>query len=83
MPYATQKVLPALFGDPTPTSWAMVAYLSVLPAAFLVRGVTGFANAYLMRYCGIRVQRALRVQVYAKVQYLLLNSFHGWKAGDR
>ena len=82
LPYATQKVLPALFGDPTPTNWTMVAYLSVLPAAFLVRGVTGFANAYLMRYCGIRVQRALRVQVYSKIQHLPIQNFHGWKAGD-
>jgi subfamily B ATP-binding cassette protein MsbA len=82
LPFATQKVLPALFGDPKPTGIYMLGLLSVLPVAFLVRGVTGFANTYLMTYCGIRVLRALQVKVYSKVQHLPIQDFQGWKAGD-
>jgi subfamily B ATP-binding cassette protein MsbA len=82
LPYATQKVLPELFSEVQPSTWTLLTYLSILPAAFFVRGISGFLNTYLMTYCGIRVLRSLQTDVYTKIQHLPLTDFHGWRTGD-
>ncbi len=54
----------------------------LLPAVFLVRGVSGFLNTYLINYCGARVLEQLRMMVFDKLQSLPLAFFQQNKSGD-
>ncbi|MFP6900952.1 MAG: ABC transporter ATP-binding protein, partial [Opitutales bacterium] len=50
--------------------------------AFLVRGVSGYFNSYLINYCGVRVLEQLRMKVFRKLQRLPLSFFHKNQSGD-
>jgi subfamily B ATP-binding cassette protein MsbA len=58
--------------------------LSVLwiPLIFVVRSAAGYANAYLINYCGFRVLEGLRMDIFSKLQALPLSFYHRHKAGD-
>jgi subfamily B ATP-binding cassette protein MsbA len=58
--------------------------LSVLwiPLIFVVRSVAGYANAYLISYCGFRVLEGLRMDIFSKLQSLPLSFYHRHKSGD-
>jgi subfamily B ATP-binding cassette protein MsbA len=82
LPFASQKVFPVLFGSPTPSTWTLLLAVALLPAAFLVRGVAGYFNAYLTTCCGIAVLKSIQLRVYDKLQHLPLQFFHGRRSGD-
>jgi subfamily B ATP-binding cassette protein MsbA len=82
LPYASQKVFPILFGDEPVSRWTVFLTVSLLPAAFLVRGVAGYFNGYLTTYCGIHVIQALQLQVFEKLQVLPLQFFARRRTGD-
>ena len=82
LPFATEKVFPKLFGNRDPSMWVLVASVAILPAAFLVRGLAGYFNTYLMTFCGIQVLKGIQLRVYRKIQSLPLEFFHARKSGD-
>jgi subfamily B ATP-binding cassette protein MsbA len=53
-----------------------------LPAVFLVRGVAGYLNSYLIQLCGVRVLEALRLDYFKKLQVLPLSFLQRQPAGD-
>ncbi len=82
-PYMTLKVLPKIFGENTaPDKWMILGAVLLMPAAFLVRGVTGFFRGYLSAYCGVRVLIQLQTRVFAKLQSLPLSFFGKTHVGD-
>ena len=40
IPFVAQKVLPILFGGHAVPSWRLALYLSILPTAFAIRGIS-------------------------------------------
>jgi subfamily B ATP-binding cassette protein MsbA len=81
-PFMAFKILPKVFGDESPGKWMLAGAVALMPVAFLIRGVTGFLNAYLSAYCGTRVLVQLQAKVYAKLQSLPLAFFSKTTIGD-
>src|SRR5688572_5783215 len=82
--YVPKEVLPRLF-EPgaTPMSFPQIlGYASIIPAVFLIRGVAGYLNTYLMTLCGVRVLERLRLDFFARLQRLPLTFFSGRQTGD-
>ena len=65
-----------------PAAYALVFATILLPATFFVKGVCGFANTYLINYCGIRVLEQIRVRLFSKIQELPIAFFDKHKSGD-
>ena len=81
-PFMAYKVFPMLFGETEPDRWVLIGAILMLPAAFLVRGVSGFANAYLSARCGVFVLNTIKGRLHAKLQHLPLAFFSRHKMGD-
>jgi subfamily B ATP-binding cassette protein MsbA len=82
IPFVAQKVLPILFGDHPVPSGELVLYLSILPLAFAIRGISGFFNTYLISYCGTTVLNELRSRVFSKLQQMPLLTYQKHPTGD-
>ncbi|MBK1883156.1 ABC transporter ATP-binding protein [Luteolibacter pohnpeiensis] len=53
-----------------------------IPLTFLIRAISGYANAYLINYSGLRVVEAIRVDLFVKLQTLPISFFKKNKSGD-
>jgi len=53
-----------------------------LPVIFLIRGVSGYLNSYLIQLCGVRVLEALRLDFFRKLQVLPLSFLQQQTTGD-
>jgi len=65
-----------------PSRWVLIGAVVLLPITMLVRGASGFANTYLINYCGIKVLEHIRMLVFDKLQSLPIAFFHRHKSGD-
>lgn len=84
LPLMIKKVFPQIFGPgvaPLTTLQLFVVALW-LPAVFLVRGVAGYLNSYLIQLCGVRVLEALRLEYFDKLQRLPLSFLQRQSTGD-
>ncbi len=82
IPYLVKVLLPKLTAKPLPDTMVLIAYISVFPAAMLIRAVSGFFNTYLISLCGLRVLLQLRNRVFGRLQELPLGFFHENTVGD-
>ena len=86
LPYVIDRVFPKIFPHDGVSqdieTWQLVLYVSWLPAAFLVRGVSGYFNSYLINFCGVRVLERLRMKVFRKLQRLPIAFFRRNQSGD-
>jgi ATP-binding cassette, subfamily B, bacterial MsbA len=98
LPFMTKVVFPVLFdesGQGKPYElWlrARLGHLSHdqlllvtclwIPLIFLVRGLSGYANAYLIQLSGLRVVEAIRIDLFEKLQTLPLSFFRKNRSGD-
>ena len=82
LPFLTSKVLPLVFTKEPAAPWILAGAVALLPAVFLVRGVTGFINAYLSSYCGVRVLNQIKTDVFRKLQQLPIAFFQRNPLGD-
>ncbi len=77
------KIFPTQAGATPPLSfWQLFLYVSVFPGVFLIRGLSGYFNTYLINFCGIRVLEQIRIQVFEKIQKLPVAFFHRNQEGD-
>jgi ATP-binding cassette, subfamily B, bacterial MsbA len=77
------KIFPSQVGTNPPLSfWELFLYVSVFPGVFLIRGLSGYFNTYLINFCGIRVLEQIRIRVFGKLQRLPIAFFHRNKEGD-
>jgi len=53
-----------------------------IPLIFLIRGLAGYANSYLINYSGSRVLEGIRTDLFVKLQSLPLSFFKRNKSGD-
>ncbi|MFP6855180.1 MAG: ABC transporter transmembrane domain-containing protein, partial [Opitutales bacterium] len=86
LPYVVDQIFPKIFphddSSKDVATWQLILYVSWLPAAFLVRGVSGYFNSYLINYCGVRVLEQLRLKVFRKLQRLPIAFFRKNQSGD-
>src|SRR5262252_4163578 len=82
--YIIKDVLPRLFekGAVPLSLFQILGYASLIPALFLVRGVAGYLNTYLITKCGVRVLEQLRLDYFARLQVLPLAFFSSRQTGD-
>lgn len=53
-----------------------------IPAIFLIRGISGYLNTYLINKSGFLVLERVRTQAFEKLQRLPMSYYHGNKSGD-
>jgi subfamily B ATP-binding cassette protein MsbA len=64
------------------SSWQLIVVILWLPAVFVIRGVAGYLNSYLIQLVGTRVLEAIRLDLFRKLQILPLSFFHKNSTGD-
>lgn len=87
LPYMVDQIFPKIFpnddlGTKELSSYQLALYVAWLPAVFLIRGLSGYLNSYLINFCGIHLLEKIRLQVFGKLQKLPLAFFHKNKEGD-
>ena len=83
LPFVIDQIFPIIFDPETNLDdWQLTLYVAALPTAFLVRGVSGYFNSYLINFCGVRVLEQLRLKVFRKLQRLPLSFFRKNQSGD-
>jgi subfamily B ATP-binding cassette protein MsbA len=84
LPYMTIKVFPVMFsssGEPL-SYWELFLIALWLPAVFVVRGVAGYFNTYIIQLVGTRVLENIRLDFFRKLQVLPLSFFQKNSTGD-
>jgi ATP-binding cassette, subfamily B, bacterial MsbA len=84
LPLMAKQVFPKIFGEgavPLGT-WELIGVALWLPGVFIIRGLAGYANAYLIQYVGVRVLESLRLEYFDKLQRLPLSFFKRNSTGD-
>jgi ATP-binding cassette, subfamily B, bacterial MsbA len=84
LPYMAKKVFPQIFGADAPPlgTWELIGVALWLPSIFLLRGIAGYLNTYLIQYTGGRVLEGLRVEYFSKLQALPLSFYSRRSSGD-
>jgi subfamily B ATP-binding cassette protein MsbA len=84
LPLMAKVIFPRIFGEDAEVLTLMQVVLVALwlPGVFLIRGIAGYANAYLIQFSGVRVLEALRVEYFDKLQRLPLSFFNRGSTGD-
>ena len=87
LPFMIDQVFPKIFPDqklqsPALSNFELLYLISWFPLVFLIRGVSGYLNSYLINYCGLRVLEKIRLQVFTKVQKLPVSFFQKTQQGD-
>jgi len=87
LPTMIDQIFPKIFpsqanSESVPNTAQLILYVSVFPAVFLIRGVSGYFNTYLINYCGVRVLEKVRIKVFRKLQRLPLAFHHENQEGD-
>lgn len=84
LPLMVKWVFPKIFAENAVplTTAALVLYALWLPAVFIIRGVAGYLNSYLVQLAGVRVLEALRLDYFRKLQFLPLSFLQRQTTGD-
>jgi subfamily B ATP-binding cassette protein MsbA len=92
LPLMAKWIFPRIFPSTDPananvtlvplTTWQLVLIALWLPVIFLIRGVSGYLNSYLIQLCGVRVLEALRLDFFRKLQVLPLSFLQQQTTGD-
>jgi subfamily B ATP-binding cassette protein MsbA len=84
LPLMINTIFPAIFSaSSAPLSgWQLFLIALWLPAVFVVRGVAGYFNTYLIQLVGTRVLEGLRLDFFRKLQVLPLSFFQKNATGD-
>lgn len=84
LPLMFKKVFPVIFADDAErlTHWELALVALWLPFIFLVRGLSGYLNSYLIHFAGNRVLESIRVNFFRKLQNLPLAFLQRHQTGD-
>ena len=84
VPVLIRYVFPPIFDhEAGELPWSIVAALaSGIPLIFLLRGFSGYLNAYYTQLSGVRILEAVRLRYFAKLQELPLSFIQGRQSGD-
>jgi len=84
LPFFMQRVFKTVFEDQGAhySLWYLIGIAALLPAAFLIRGVTGYFNQFLITSVGLRLLQDVRAKVFDRMQRLSLSWFGDRHSGD-
>lgn len=84
LPLMIKMVFPRIFAEDAVrlTTSQLILVASWLPAIFLIRGIAGFINSYLIQYSGVKVLEAMRYDFFRKLQFLPLSFIQRQTSGD-
>ncbi|HEY3755207.1 MAG TPA: ABC transporter ATP-binding protein [Opitutaceae bacterium] len=87
VPAAAAPAVAAPVAAPAPppaplSSWQIWAIALWLPIIFLVRGLAGYFNTYLIQFAGVRILEEIRTDYFATVQRLPLAFFQRLSTGE-
>lgn len=84
LPLMISRTFPVIFGEGARelTTMEIVLVTLWLPSVFLVRGVAGYLNGYLIQRTGTRVLEDIRLDFFRKLQVLPLSFFQKNSSGD-
>lgn len=84
LPLMMKWVFPQIFAADAEalTNWELALVAAWLPLIFLVRGLSGYGNVYLVQLAGVRVLERIRLDFFAKLQRLPLSFLQRQSSGD-
>jgi subfamily B ATP-binding cassette protein MsbA len=84
VPFFIKTVFKTIFDeqDKSYTLWYLVGIAALLPAVFIVRGISGYFNQYVISVVGLRMLQDVRAKVFEKMQRLPLRWFEQRHTGD-
>ncbi len=82
LPFITDKGFPIFFGKVEGNAIQRLWIVSLLPLAFLIRGISGFFNTYLINYCGAHMLEKIRLNIFSKFQVLPYKFLQNNPSGD-
>lgn len=78
-----QAVFPAVFNpDSELSSLQLIGYASLLPAVFLLRGISGYLNQMVINFVGLQFMRQMREALFEHLQRLQLGFFGKYRSGE-
>ena len=81
-PVWMKSIIEGLGLDSGSPSAVIIFACCLLPLVFVVRGVFGYINVYLVNWCGLKVLEAIRMRVFDRLQRLSLAFHQRHKEGD-
>jgi len=75
-------VTPPPAAHPKVSAWQIWTIAMWLPFVFIIRGVAGYLNTYLIQYSGVRILEGIRTDYFRKLQSLPLAFFHRISTGE-
>lgn len=84
LPLMIKMVFPRIFAEEAArlSTTQLLLIASWLPAIFVIRGVAGFINSYLIQFSGVKVLEAIRFDFFRKLQFLPLSFIQRQTSGD-
>ena len=84
LPYMIKTVFPEIFSDKgqDKSFWEIALIAAWLPGVFIIRGIFGYLNTYLIQYVGTRVLEQVRYDYFRKLQFLPLSFIQRHNSGD-
>ncbi|MEM9026624.1 MAG: ABC transporter transmembrane domain-containing protein, partial [Verrucomicrobiota bacterium] len=83
LPTMMQTVFPAVFNpDSELSNLQLIGYASLLPAVFLLRGVSGYINQMVINFVGLQFMRQMREALFEHLQRLQLGFFGKYRSGE-
>jgi subfamily B ATP-binding cassette protein MsbA len=84
LPLMIKWVFPQVFGEHAEPLSSVQLFLVALwlPAVFIIRGIAGYLNSYLIQLAGVRVLETLRLDYFRKLQFLPLSFIQRQTTGD-
>ncbi len=79
---AQPQAAPAPALRPPLTAWQVWAIALWLPLVFIIRGIAGYLNSYLIQHSGVRILEQIRLDYFRKLQSLPLAFFHKMSTGE-
>jgi subfamily B ATP-binding cassette protein MsbA len=79
---AAAAAVPAAPIRPKLTGWQVWGIALWLPLVFVIRGVAGYLNTYLIQFSGVRILEEIRLDYFRKLQTLPLAFFHRFSTGE-
>ena len=75
LPLLVDKVFPAIFAEhAAPLSTNRLVLIALwIPIIFIIRGLAGYGNSYLIQLAGVRILERLRFDYFRKLQWLPLS----------
>jgi subfamily B ATP-binding cassette protein MsbA len=84
LPLMMKWVFPQIFAPDAEalTNWELALVAAWLPLIFFTRGLSGYANVYLVQLAGVRVLEKIRLDFFAKLQRIPLSFLQRQSSGD-